>query len=330
MKKGRFGFLGKFALVIGFAAIGFGAVEGYRVYSQFDQSYHQLERGTKSEKRVEEVKMVEDPVSVLLLGVEDYATSGVGGRADSIMIATIQPKTKTIKLVSIPRDSYVEIEGHGYTKINHAYAYGGKELTIQTVENFLDIPIDYYVQVDFKGFKKIVDELDGVTVNVPFDFTEQSDEEKVGLHFKKGTTTLDGEHALAYARMRKHDPNGDFGRADRQKEIVIALTEKLASPKYWWKVGDIASHIGEYTETNVRVADALSIAKTYKGFEKSQVEVLHVEGTGEKIDGIYYFKADEEVLKEVQGKLYDHLKGIEFSEESEQGTKTIEEESHTQ
>lgn len=301
----------KAILTLTLGLVCFTGVKAYQVYNNIDQSYKALERGNKSEKRVAEVKLTEDPVSVLLLGVEDYATGGQNGRADSIMVATVQPKTKDVKIVSIPRDTYVKVKGHGNTKINHSYAYGGKDLTIQTVEDFLEIPIDYYVQVDFKGFKKLVDEVDGVNVNVPFDFTETSDVKKRKIEFEKGPATLNGEQALAYARMRKQDPNGDFGRADRQKELAVALAEKMAEPKRFMQVGDITNHIGEYVQTNIHVSDALSLVKTYSGFKGNQVEVLKIDGEGTKIDGVYYFEADEEKLNGVKNTLKDHLDGVE-------------------
>lgn len=122
------------------------------------------------------------------------------------MVATFNPSDQTMKLLSIPRDTRVKIGDLGYKdKINHSYSEGGKELTIETVEGFLDIPIDYFVTVNFDGFISIVDLLGGVTVDVPFDFNDINAKWE-RFYFTEGEMELDGEEALVYARMRKKDP----------------------------------------------------------------------------------------------------------------------------
>jgi polyisoprenyl-teichoic acid--peptidoglycan teichoic acid transferase len=109
-------------------------------------------------------------------------------------------------MLSIPRDTRTEIVGKGtIEKINHAYAFGNEEMAMKTVENFLDIPIDYYIKVSMEGFKDIVDAVGGITVNNDLDFTQD------GYHFPKGQVNLDGKKALAFTRMRHEDPRGDFG-----------------------------------------------------------------------------------------------------------------------
>ncbi|WP_240620106.1 LCP family protein, partial [Peribacillus acanthi] len=151
---------------------GVGAYLFYQTLSAANESYSELLRGDKSKLRDETVYLSKHPVSILLLGVENYTTKGETGRADSIIVATFNPNLKTMKLLSIPRDTRMYLptkERKG--KINSSYNEG-KEATIETVEEFLDIPIDYYATVNFDGFKKIVDELGGVEVNVPFNFWE--------------------------------------------------------------------------------------------------------------------------------------------------------------
>ena len=114
-------------------------------------------------------------------------------------------------MLSIPRDTRTEIVGHGTTdKITHAYAFGREEMTIVTVENLLDIPIDYYVRVNMEGFQDIVDAVGGIQVNNSLDFTNG------GHNYAKGLINLNGEQALSFVRMRYDDPNGDFGRQERQ------------------------------------------------------------------------------------------------------------------
>lgn len=286
----------------------------FETYQAASGSYSELERGEKSKLRTEAIEISEDPFSILLLGVEDYTTGGANGRTDSIIVATVNPKDQTVNLLSIPRDTMVYQEHRGKEdKINHAYVFGGKEATIDAVEGLLDIPIDYYATVNFDGFKEIVDEIGGVTVDVPFDFTEKSDVQdedgaKETIEFHEGTMKLNGEEALAYARMRKQDPRGDFGRNDRQKQIITAVVNTMLQPKNLLKVDEIASHVGNNIETNMRVSEGLGVQSQFKTFNTSSMEQLTIEGSDEYIGGTYYFIPDEEKLSELTSTLQSHLK----------------------
>ncbi|MBS4195726.1 LCP family protein [Lederbergia citri] len=294
-------------LTLGISYLGYLAITGY---TAANNSYEELDRGSKSKLRENEVVISEDPFSILIMGVEDYSSGGENGRTDTLLVATLNPKDQTMKMLSIPRDTRVEIAERGTKdKINHAHAFGGKKMTVETVENFLDIPIDYYVTVNFDGFKNIIDELNGITVDVPFDFWEKSDVVGSGrIYFKKGEMTLNGEEALAYARMRKRDPMGDMGRNERQQQIVSTVIEKLMSPSSFLKLDNIAVHIGNNVETNVKVSEALSIAKKLKQFNSSKIEKLTLTGKDEYINDIYYFIPDETNTEEVIQQLKQHLK----------------------
>jgi LCP family protein required for cell wall assembly len=303
-----------FRKILWFFLVMFLIVGGYAAYMAFaafkaaDMSFDELSRGEKSNLRDEMVKPATDPVSVLLMGVENYSSAGAGGRTDTLIVMTLNPKEKTMKMLSIPRDTLVSIPGRlNQNKINHSYSYGGKELTIETVEDFLDIPIDYYATVSFDGFKDIVDELDGVEVDVPFDFWEKSDENNDRIYFTEGLQELNGEEALAYARMRKRDPRGDFGRNDRQKQIITAAIEKATSPVNLFKIDDLATHVGKNVETNVRISEALSFQKSYSGFQTSKINKLTMEGEDQYIENVYYFKPDEIKLDEIKEELSTHL-----------------------
>jgi polyisoprenyl-teichoic acid--peptidoglycan teichoic acid transferase len=278
----------------------------YRSYSALDGTYKEIERGEKSKMRDEQVYVSDDPFSVLLLGVEDYSDEYDQGRSDTIMVATFNPKDQTMKLVSIPRDTLVDIPGYEENKINHSFSYGGKELVIDTVEDFLDIPIDYYVTVNFDGFKNIIDEVGGVTVDVPFDFYDiNKDWEK--FTFKEGKQKLNGEEALVYARMRKKDPRGDFGRNERQRQIVTSLMDKVLSPKTFLKADDLAEEVGDNIETNMKIKEGLAFVQKYNDFSKSSLEQIEFSGTDQYYSGVYYFIPDEERTEEIKEELQDHL-----------------------
>lgn len=291
-----------------------GGYSGFLLYKTFEaanESYSELDRGKKSELRDVEIEAGKDPISILIMGIEDYSSGGKNGRSDSLLVATLNPESKTMKLLSIPRDTKVYIESEGKKdKINHAYAYGGKESTIETVESMLDIPIDYYATVNFSAFKDIVDEVGGITVEVPFDFSEMSDEDKKQFHFKEGKMTLEGEEALAYARMRKHDPRGDFGRNERQQQVLTAIIDKIMSPNNLLKLDDIAGHIGDNVETNMQISEALGLQRRYSNFTSKNISQLSIKGEDDYQGGVYYFVPDEESQEELIKELKVHL-GIE-------------------
>ena len=284
---------------------------GYLMYTAYDAangSYEELERGDKSKLREKAVQIDKEPFSVLLMGIENYASGGKGGRSDTLMVATFDPRNETMKLLSIPRDTRLEIaETHKIDKITHSYN-GGKERTIETVENFLEIPIDYYATVNFKGFVNIIDYLGGVTVDVPFDFWDyKGGDWDTKFYYTEGQMTLNGEEALTYARMRKKDPRGDFGRNDRQKQIVMAMIDKMSSPSALLKLDKVTKEIGKNVETNFKVNYLLALRENFPNFKSNKVETLTISGYDQTINSIYYFIPDETSLEETKQILKDHL-----------------------
>ncbi|PEA52757.1 LytR family transcriptional regulator [Bacillus pseudomycoides] len=281
--------------------IGGGGVYAYNSYSSLMGIYSGLQHD-KSKLRTEDVEITKKPFSLLIMGIEDYATGGENGRTDSLMFATINPNSKQVSLMSIPRDSRVTIAGRDKKdKINAAHAYGGEKMAIETVQNFLKVPVDHYIKLDFKGFKGIVDAVGGVTVDVPFDFWERSDVNYYKkIEFKKGKQHLNGEEALAYVRMRKQDPNGDFGRATRQRQVLAAVVQELNSPSTVFKINDLAKAIGKYIKTDIPVSDGLVLYKKFSGFDASSIQTVKLEGEDTKVDGIYYFVPNEVSVQAVR------------------------------
>jgi len=275
----------------------------YSIYNSVENTVEQIHEPItreKSEKRVEEVKFVErDPISILLLGVDERKNDR--GRSDTIIVITVNPNDQSMRMVSIPRDTRTEIIGRGFDdKINHAYAYGGVEMAMDTVENFLDIPIDYFIKVNMESFKDIVDAVGGVTVNNDFAFNYS------GYTFNEGEITLDGKAALAYSRMRYEDPRGDFGRQDRQKQIIQAVIEKGATFSTLSKFNNILAIIGDNIKTNLTFDDMVDIQANYKDARHS-LEKLQVNGSGTMINGIYYLVVPEENRTTLSATLQEHL-----------------------
>lgn len=255
-----------------------------------------------SDMRVEEVKLEKkQPFSVLMLGVDER--KGDAGRSDTIIVMTVNPNDKSTKMVSIPRDTYTEIIGKGsMDKINHAYAFGGIEMSMETVENLLDIPIDYVVQVNMEGFEDIVDAVGGVNVNNTLDFS-------VGeYNYPKGNITLDGEEALAYVRMRYDDPNGDFGRQDRQKQVIQAVMSEGASVKSLVNYRSIFNALGANVQTNMTFDEMMDVQKNYRNVVGTVDQLYFEKGTGGKKDnGVWYYDMNQDELAEKQAILKEHL-----------------------
>jgi len=224
------------------------------------------------------------------------------GRSDSMIVVTVNPNVKSMKMLSIPRDTYVDIVGKGMKdKINHAYAYGDVEMALDTVEEFLDIPIDYYVKVNMEGFKEIVDALGGITVYNDMELTAG------GYHFPEGEIELDGEKALAFSRIRYEDPRGDFGRQIRQKEIISNIIDKGASLSSLWKYKPILDALGNNLKTNLTFDEMVKIQQEYAD-TRHNIEQLNFQSKGGGFIGKiwYYFPEEEEVL-EFQNILKEHL-----------------------
>lgn len=252
-----------------------------------------------SEKRPEPVTLEEkDPFSVLMLGVDSKTDKG---RSDTVIVLTVNPNTNSVKMLSIPRDTRTEIAGKGFQdKINHAHAFGGVEMAMDTVENFLDIPLDYYMKINMEGFKDIVNAVGGVTVNNTLDFTYQK------VHFPLGEITLNGEDALVFSRMRKQDPRGDFGRNTRQRQVIQAVIKEGASVSSLSNFSDIFKAIGTNVKTNLTFNQMVDIQKNYK-VAGNNIEQMEISGRGTKIDGIYYLEIASDEKQRVQNELKTQL-----------------------
>ncbi|CAI8869426.1 MULTISPECIES: LCP family protein [Bacillus] len=297
-----------FIYLIFMSLIGSAGLYMFNSYSSLMEMYSGFTRD-KSKLRAKDVEITKEPFSVLIMGIEDYATDGQNGRTDSLMFATINPKTKNVSLMSIPRDSRVTIAGKNKKdKINAAHAYGGEKMALDTVENFLEVPVDHYVKIDFKGFKGIVDAVGGITVDVPFNFEERSDIDYYKLiQFKQGQQELNGEEALAYVRMRKQDPNGDYGRAARQRQVLAAVVHKLNSASTVFKIKDLAEVVGKYVKTDIPVSDGLALYNKLSGFDPSTIQTIKLEGEDKKLNGIYYFIPNEMSVQNVRNEILKNL-----------------------
>ncbi|WP_416147689.1 LCP family protein [Salipaludibacillus sp. HK11] len=292
--------LGSVVLVFLLAVGGYGFYLYKSVQSTVDSEMHAPLERTTTEKRDIEVDMDEqDPVSFLLLGVD--ADESTTGRTDTMMVVTLNPNDESMKIVSLPRDTRMEIVGRGFDdKVNHAYAFGGPDMAIATVENYFDIPIDYYLTVNMEGFKEMVDSVGGVTVYNDSSFDQS------GYTFDEGENFLDGDQALAYARMRKQDTRGDLGRNDRQRQIVAGMIKEGASFSSITRAESILDAMGNNMLTNLQFNEMVKLQQNYLGARHDQ-ETYEIEGSGQTIDGIWYLMVPEEERQRVSGELRAHL-----------------------
>ncbi|MGE6487458.1 LCP family protein [Paenisporosarcina sp. NPDC076898] len=268
--------------------------------STLEEIHSPIERPV-SDMREVEIKLNEkDPFAVLVLGIDER--EGDKGRSDTIIVMTVNPNEKSTKMVSIPRDTYTEIIGKGsMDKINHAYAFGGIDMSMATVEELLDIPIDYVVLLNMEGFEEIVDSVGGVTVNNTLEFSVDD------FNYPLGDIKLNGEEALSFVRMRYDDPNGDFGRQNRQKQIIQGVLQEGASVKSLLNYRDIFNALGSNVQTNMTFDEMVNVQKNYRDALENVEQFYFKEGTGSKKNGVWYYQMDETELAEKQSLLKEHL-----------------------
>ncbi len=233
-----------------------------------------------------------DPFYILLMGT-DGRSEDEADRTDSIILARVDPEAKQVVLVSIPRDTMVELDGVGTAKINAAHAYGGAAGAVEAVEEFAGIEISHYAEIDFSGFVDLVDALGGVEVDVPIEI----DDEDAGGHVDQGLQTLNGEQALIFCRSRD-TAIGDYQRQANQRIFLQALATKILSSDVATlatSINAIASAVG----TDMNVDEIYSIAMTLRGMDSSNIYTYTVPSTTATINGISYVVADDEAWAEM-------------------------------
>lgn len=282
---------------------GFGAYTYYRVKTSvgnLEKDFADIERHASRRKKVSFSK--HEPFSILLMGID---TGDLGrteqGRSDTMMLTTVNPSTNKSLITSIPRDTLVDIPNYGEDKINHAYAFGGPSLSINTVQNFLDVPVDAYVAVNMKGIKQIIDAVGGITITPELTFSQD------GYTFYEGqTVTMDGEMALAYVRMRYEDPEGDFGRQSRQREVVAAIVGEVASLKTIFNYESLLDTMENNVITSLSFDEMVSIFTNYNSAFKN-IDRDQLTGEGTMINGIYYMIPSQEEVNRVSGNIKEQL-----------------------
>lgn len=292
-----------------------GATTGYAAYNfksmttNISKDYSSLGIDETTLAELESLKLKnnynsDEIVNIALFGIDSRSTTNSSNsRSDSIMIVSIDKKHNKIKLTSIMRDTYANISGKGYDKINHAYAFGGPELAIKTLNQNFGLDITDFVTVDFFGLEKIIDSIGGITVEV-----KQNEISELNKYIKEsaniqgktptlitrsGTQTLNGMQAVSYGRIRKVG-NGDYERTDRQRAIIISIIDTLKQLGLSRTLG-LASQCSSYVQTSFSMAETVKLGTDIlQGMSDFTIEQKRfpVYGEGKTINKVWYMVAD--------------------------------------
>ncbi len=266
---------------------------------------------------------LKNKVNILLLGVDDKDhenPQNTARRSDTMMVASINPDDGTVNLLSLPRDTKVNIPGHkGYDKLNHSYAYGGAELSRNTVEQFLHIPINYYIAIDWQAFIKVIDTLGGVDLYVEHDMNYSDPYADLDIHINKGYQHLDGEKAGEYVRFRS-DELGDIGRVQRQQRFLKALAKQTMQVGTILKVPSLVNTLNQYVDTDMSVITMAKVANSLKSFNSSNLTTEMLPGDFATIDGLSYWVPDKDQTKQLVERMF--FSGPKVSEVSKENAAT--------
>lgn len=245
-----------------------------------------------------------DRLNVLLLGI-DAREGETAARTDTMILASVDQKSKQVALLSIPRDTRVSIPGYGMDKINSASAYGGPELSTKVVSQLLGTSVKYYVMVNFSGFKDIVDALGGVTLDVEQNMYHWDDTDNYAyeINLKKGVQRLDGDKALQYVRYRDY-PMGDIDRTESQQKFLVALGREMLQPSTIPKLPNLITEINRYVKTNMPASDLYKLATASKNMENGNFIAQTLPGRPLDINGGSYWGVDPAEAKQVLAKLF--------------------------
>ncbi|MDQ0063176.1 LCP family protein [Paenibacillus harenae] len=254
-------------LVIIVAVVGYAIYWSVGVYNALDNFQDPVVESTPNGTSETPIPVPEwegtERVNILLLGGDARGLDeGEKARSDSIMVASFDPVTKKAHLLSVLRDTYVEIEGHGRGRINTALTLGDYPLAMKTVGDLLGLDIQYYVYTDFEGFKALVDTIGGIDFYVEKDmrYTDNGDQNRYDIDLKEGFQHLDGDKALQYVRFR-HDAMSDFTRTERQRNFLKAVAKELQSTWNLIRMKEILESVQPYVDMNLSVNDMLKLGQ---------------------------------------------------------------------
>jgi LCP family protein required for cell wall assembly len=269
---------------------------------------------TTEKPKPKQTYITKDPFILLLYGVDVRPGAFDVGRPDTMMLAMVDPGKLKVSLVSIPRDSYVNILGQNIKdKINHSYAMGGPSLTIKTIEQWLDRDIYGYVAINFEGFRQLVDLVGGIEVYVDRSIQYNSFDGEINIGLEQGTQILDGKHALDFVRARLDNRGpqyytSDYLRMERQQRVLGILGNELVSFRSITRLFSIVNILSENISTTLTGKEMDSLIRRFYHFNPSDLETTSVFGTALRINGIWYEEIEAKEVERIQALINDFMK----------------------
>lgn len=249
----------------------------------------------------------DERVNVLVMGTDlgDPTDNKAPSRTDTMILASFDPEEDKVDFISLPRDTRVEIKGRGLDKLGHAHAFGGAALAMDTVSNLLDVDVHYYFKINYAGFRKFIDNIGGVRVNVPedVDYHDPYDNPPLHISLKKGWQTLNGEKALQYVRNRDY-PDADLGRIRAQQALIESVIDKVLSAGTILRLPAIADTLSSNLSTNMTPTEMGKYAFRAASIKKESINMYRIPGDDKYIGGISYFLYDERQTKELVASVF--------------------------
>lgn len=276
---------------------------------QEDQDNQEEDHG---ETGLIENRKLSAPFALLLFGISEREAFNDPGHSDTIMLALVDPEPVNVYLISVPRDAYVDIPGHGKGRINSAYPRGGAALLMETLENWLDIDLYAYVSINFQGFIDLVDLVDGIEVSVPREMHYDDPVDGTSIHLAKGVRLLDGKDMLGFVRFRKgndgiHD--SDYQRMERQQFALSLLADKLSSVRTLTRINRIMELLSVNVKTTLKANELDALIKSFSSFNINDLQTTSIEGGGHLINEAWYEIVTEEEKGCIQNIIQDFMEG---------------------
>ncbi|NLY09530.1 MAG: LCP family protein [Tissierellia bacterium] len=273
-----------------------GSVSGQITAITTDQPQHH------STKPVNETTddLAPDDLVFLAMGIDTKESEDqLGVRTDTLMLFRVSFANKSIKILSIPRDSRVPVKGR-LDKINHAHSYGGIELSLKTVQDFLNLPIEYYARLDYKAVAQVVDSIGGIDLDIKGRMYYKDPSLKGGftIDFQPGEQRISGEQSILFLRYRSY-PRGDVDRVENQQYFIRELIKQAKERVSVGSIPGMVSAAISYTDTNISIARIIRGLELMKNFDKVEIETKTLPGVGQTIGDASYYIVDEPAAKEV-------------------------------
>ncbi|MEW6662559.1 MAG: LCP family protein [Bacillota bacterium] len=265
----------------------------YAAYQYSDDVLRRAAQKTANKSAGQDKGAKDNWAAILLIGADQRAKEPA--RADTIMVAFLDPASSKLQILSIPRDTYVQIPGRGHEKLNHAHAYGGAKLLTETVSALLDVPISKYVQVNFDAFRAVIDILGGVEYEVE----KRMYYDLEGIDLYPGKQILDGDKALQYVRYRTD--GDDITRIRRQQKFLGALSEQAFKVTTILKLPQMAREVYSHIKTNLGLQEMIGLAKIFLEAGSANLETVMLPGDPRYINGIsYWVPSDDRTRQTVE------------------------------